>query len=430
MSGRLKSIAAPLSKSLLSQVIGSATNFALIIYLVRTTEQVQFGYFGVAYAVVVLFSGIFVGLIGLQYVVTVGEFNVSSPEKLLAGFLVVGAGVSVAFACLALLATVASTVSPRVSTVRDFILPILFACVTLGFNQSVVKFAFSIKRENLVLMNYLILATVLLSLLALNHALDLGIDASTALVYLAVSQGIGCLAITLKLRPRWADVDVVLLSSIAEKIWVGGKWAILSSVVYNVRSQAHNFLVSPLLGPVALAQVNAARLLVQPAMLAIPPFLNVFMPRLVNLKNSHPSRLYLSFVFVASGVAAISFLYTLILLLSLDYILIPVLGEEYANIHVLVFVWCAIFFLSSLRAVLTMINQVFKFFSKIMWANFLVGAILLQLAFVFINILGKNGAVMSLALAEMILLFLLVLFARAGFCEIEKLKRKECNDDA
>lgn len=411
----MKSILGPLSKSLLSQIIGSGTNFALMLYLVRAAEQAEFGYFGVAYAVVVLFSGFFVALIGLQYVVNINEFNAASNAGLLAGFLTVAAAVSIGFVGLAVLASVVVTAFSTNLNLTEFIGIILAASVALGLNQSLVKFAFSLRRENLVLLNYVAIALVLCALLALNYWLDLRIDATTALLYLALSQGAAGMIVVLLLRPNWHDVDTTLIRHIFRTIWSGGKWAMMSSIVYNVRSQAHNFIVAPLLGPAALAQVNAARLLVQPAMLAVPPFLNVFMPRLVQINANSPMRLSAAFMRVLAGITAISLAYILVLLLSLDHILVPVLGEEYSAVHLLVYLWCGVFLISSLRAVVTMLNQVFKLFSKLMWANALVALMLIPMTLFLVTSLNESGAVFALLTAEAVLIVVLAIYAVREF---------------
>ena len=136
-----------------------------------------------------------------------------------------------------------------------------------------------------------------------------------------------------------------------KEVWHGGKWASITNLVYFIRTQAHTIVVATLLGPVGVANLNAARLLVTPAVMLTPALSQVAMPRLASVRAQGDAQVVKYGFVVTLVLLAVALIYCSILLGGYEFIVIRLLGDKYQDVFSIVLLWCVYTCLLALRKI-------------------------------------------------------------------------------
>ncbi len=405
-----KSLGKALSTSLVNQAVTSGTNFAIAVFLVRVMDKAEFGIYSLGYALLLILSGLIAASISVQYVVNLPE-QVESERAVyavnhaslvaLVGFL------SLVFTVV--LIAVSGGVSGQVTELQAVSMAVVFTFTQYSFREFLVRVAYSARRESLVLLSSIIIAIVIVAGFALTGLL-LGKDttAAVALTVLGVSYSASAIGLVLLLQLPLCESSWQGLKAALADCWVGGRWNGMTSLVYSLRTQVHNLVVAPVLGFAALAEVNAARILVTPALMAIPPLSQVMMPRLADkLRRTDESEGIRQATHATLLLVSVASFYTLVLLVALPWLLPHVLGDVYGHTRVLVAAWCFVAIIMAARNGLTMIFQVVKRFRGLMLVNTLAAVVGLSLSIILAWSIGSVGAILALLAAELFLCTLL-----------------------
>lgn len=405
-----KAIGKALSVSLLNQLISSGTNFAVVLYLVRVMEKSAFGIYSLGFALMLLLSGLILSSIAVQYVVNLPD----QPQQERAGYAVHHANAVVVLGiCLLMIAALVMALPADqftgLASVQAIAMAVAAAAALYSVRDFLVRVAYSARREDYVLYSSVTIAVaVVLGYLALRQGGTPGITAADGLLVLGFGYAAGAVVLALLLKlplasGSWRGVVMAFRES-----WRGGKWNVVTNVVYNIRSQAHNFIVAPLLGMAALAEVNAARVLVTPAVMAIPPLSQIIMPRLAEKRAQGASIRGRHTVLTIAVLAGFAAVYTLVLVPLLPWVLPLTLGGAYQHTGTLVVIWCLVAIVSAARNALTIVFQVAKRFRGLMLANSVAAAFAVAMAAFLSWRVGAAGAVMALGMAELVLCLLLI----------------------
>ena len=182
----------------------------------------------------------------------------------------------------------------------------------------------------------------------------------------------------------------------------GGKWAALSSIVYSLRANAHTLIVGALLGPAAVAAVNAARLLVTPATLLIPALSNLALPQFArHARKFGAAGVKALSIRVGMALVVTSMLYGLVLLIVWTALAGRILGPTYADNGTLVFLWWIFACLLTMRCGLEWGNQALRRFSGITWTNAAATALALLSVVLLTIYTGPAGAILGTIIGEL-----------------------------
>ncbi|MHB8130229.1 MAG: MATE family efflux transporter, partial [Mobilitalea sp.] len=293
------------------------------------------------------------------------------------------------------------------------ILPVTVASVFYALRDLLMRFAFAQRRETVVLSSNIIVAiavaTTFYSMLILGHS----INAVEGIYAYAIGQAVGCFNALLLLKLPWQGMRLDRLWQAMRDCWAGGRWTILTTVVYEIRSQAHNFVVAPLLGANVLAEINASRVLVTPALMFIPPVTQILMPRLAEKrKQGLESFSHIAIISVATLVVW-AIIYSLCLIVIMPFIIPLALGKPYSHVGPLVLAWCFFTVLLSLRSGMTIVMQVIRAFRELFFINFLAALFTILFAFILSHTFGGSGAIYALAAAEALLCIALPIMLRS-----------------
>lgn len=177
----------------------------------------------------------------------------------------------------------------------------------------------------------------------------------------------------------------------------------LTSLAYNLRTQSHSFVIGPLLGAAALADLHASRVLVTPAVIAIPPLSQVLMPRLAEARRDGQSSMKRMTVVSIALQASVAATYCVVLLPLLPLIVPRVLGDAYAHVEPLVTAWGAVVLLMAIRTGLTMALEAVRAFRDLLFINIVVAVVTLMLAVGFSSTFGSIGAIAAIGISELLL---------------------------
>ena len=417
--------------SFVSQMVSSLTNFGIVFCLVRLMNKTEFGQYGLGFALMLLISGLVCASIAVQFVVNLPD----QPKEYRAAYaLHHTAAVGVVSLILIVLAFALQTGTrkyyPHGNATFILILPVTVASGFYTLRDLLMRFAFSERRESLVLASNVVVAIATATIFSIMVILHQRINAPSALYAYSTGQAAGCLHALLVFKLPWRDINVPGLWQAFRDSWTGGRYNILSGVVYNIRTQAHNFVVAPLLGVAALAEVNAARVLVSPALMAIPPVTQILMPRLAEKRAlgsaviSKITMLSIAFLLLATIV------YSLSLVLNMKWVLPLALGKAYEDVGQLVIAWCVTTVVLALRNCLTVALEVVRAFRNLLVANVATAVGAMFFAVNLARTYGGLGAIYALAMAEALLCVILIfvqIFLRKG--EPVSLKERGCRQE-
>ena len=401
----MKVLARALSISVLNQLVSSGTNFLFGFYLIRVLTPTDFGLYGIGFAISLFFAGIGNALFLTQMVVY-------TPDKDPSGRLLYAAGIFilVVFFCIAVafLVGVFFLITAGVfDDYRNLAFAISAVATSYLLKEFFVRHAYNVRREIWAFLIHAVLAGSLAFMVLMFLLIEIHVTVELAIYCYSLAH---LAAVSIGLLITRLPLSSVKRKTIYEdfmECWIGGRWALITSIVHFLRTQAHTIVVTVSAGPVGVAYLSAARLLVTPAVMLTPALGQVFMPRLASTRAQRPEKVISMALIITSILFGVSLLYSTMLLLSIGYIAPLLLGASYAGtIYWLVVGWCFVSCLLAIRNGAEMTIQILKKFDMLMMANALSAIVALSCVFIFIHIFDLVGALIGLATGEVALIFM------------------------
>ena len=404
---RTRSFGKALSISVINQVVSSGTNFALGIYLVRALTPTEFGLYGIGFATCLFYAGIGNALLLTQMVVHTPD---KSPDDRLpyAGrmFLLVSLFCVATVILISLILQLGNFVWASMAQYSQFVIAITAASVAYLLKDFFVRHAYNVRREPIALAVNVAVACMMAVLLSLQHIFKKSFDEEMALWIYAVSNVSGA---ALGFLLSWLPITVqrnMLCADLREALH-GGKWASVTNLVYFARTQAHTIVVASLLGPVGVAKLNAARLLVTPAIMLSPTISQVAMPRLAAARELGVQRMIKLGRIITFALLSVSLLYCAVLLGGYDLIVATVINGNYQGMFLITALWCLWACLASIRNGAELVAQVLKRFKGLSGVNSIGALVSLVATYVLTTIYGLPGALFGLVLGKFVMIIFL-----------------------
>ena len=396
-----------LSISFISQAVSSLTNFCIVLYLVRVLDKIQFGQYSFGFALILFISGLICAFIGVQFVVNLPDQSLDSRANytlhhlvliIMGGFIVI---------CVAFISKIIiKTTFPDLSVIT-LIFPVAVASVLYALRDLLMRFAFSERREGLVFVSNVVVAVTITTLFFIISVTGNSIKAASALYAYAIGQAAGSIYVIMIFNLPCREAKLLKIIQAVYESWTGGRWHIVTTLVYSLRAQAHNFVVTPILGFAALAEVNAARILLTPAIMAIPPSTQVIMPRFAEQRAKGNKKLFQTSMIWIVTLSSIAIIYSILLLFFAPWVVPLALGKEYSHTGPLIIIWCFAIVFSVFRNGVSVALLVIRSFRRLLYANIVATIMTIVFAITFARIFGAGGAVFALALSEFLLSIML-----------------------
>jgi O-antigen/teichoic acid export membrane protein len=194
--------------------------------------------------------------------------------------------------------------------------------------------------------------------------------------------------------------DIKSVKEELKEYWQYGSWALLGSARSLLQNRGYIYIVSAELGLSDVAEISAARLFLVPIGL-----LNFSCGKIALAKGSkylslnkfkELNRLILYFIVTLTIIGLLYFLFVFVV--SDD--IVGYLGKKYANIEDLIGLWCIFFFVYTIRVQLATPLTIYSKFREMAKIDIWGSSVAIVSCFIMIGLIGRPGAIISLAIGE------------------------------
>lgn len=402
---RLISLGASGALAAMSTGLMSAAGFGMAVVFARTLDATEFGQYGIGIALVMVIGGLLNDLFGIAFVLDLEgvaqesrrQFISTSVFCLVLGALGLGA-IVLGGARLAGFASGGAHVQLSAAA-------IVFGGTAFAAQEMLCRAAYSERKVSAALGRSIAFVVTVAILIGGAHLSDVRLDVQGALWVYGVAMAVSGVYVWLALKlgplqwdPGSARTVLRALSSIGlSQVFVG-----LSNLA---RTQSVIVVTGVVFGAVAAGEIAAGRLLVAPAMMAIPPLTYLAMPRMTVLALREGGGLLVArlTVLLIALVSTFVIVYASAALLYFDEVVSLLLGGRYADILPITAAWAAVLLAVSLRSVCAMALQVARERRLLVNVSILALFAYLGLAAVALSLPSHEGVVYALAASEMVL---------------------------
>jgi O-antigen/teichoic acid export membrane protein len=399
---------------LLSGVAGqsllSAASFAVSLVLVRVTEKEHFGLYTLGTTVLTLAGGMMNALVYTQMTVTSPRLQPAARPAYHGALLQAQYLVLVPVVLAGVVAVVLFGSNRGLDPRQARLLAPAVGIACLGY--ALLEFS---RRLNYLTGDgprALVYDSIYVALLGLGLALLVALGGSAQLYWVtfalicgaAVACGLPALKRhQLPLTAARSKVQAVLTDS-----WRNGSWALAGMLITWVQSSAYVFILQHELGATAVADANAARLLLVPPLVLQTGLGIAVLPRLASRTAAGDRGAAAQLALKVFGPVLLGvLLYTALVLSVWEPLSGVILGSAYVDLRTVVLAWAAVIGLIVVRAGLSVLLQAERRFRALTLAGLAAAALVLLGTVVLVRQWGVIGAVMALGAGELLLVSLL-----------------------
>jgi O-antigen/teichoic acid export membrane protein len=218
----------------------------------------------------------------------------------------------------------------------------------------------------------------------------------------------GAFVFSFNVRRIPPTVDLAQVRRSYSENWRYGRWSLLGVVVTHIQKYSYLYLLGVLMGSMAVADVSAARLLLMPFVLLQAGWGSVTLPHGARLREARRLGHYVRELVLASAVVGVAIIAYAWLILSFSgHLERFLLTEKYQEAFDYILPWSAVFAVTWVRMNAGFGLMVIRRFDAIAKANLWTMIVTIVSAFVFIKMYGIKGALASLLIGEVSLACLL-----------------------
>jgi O-antigen/teichoic acid export membrane protein len=401
-------ISKALSVSVLNQAISSGNNFIFGFYLVHILTPAEFGLYGIGFAISLFYTSIGNALFLTQMVVRVPDKSPVDRLPYAARILtVIVAFCFITSFVISMLIYCSSFFSAWIQQYAELGFAIIMASISCLVKDFFVRHSYTVRKEIWALWVNICVGIALGCFVTARHFTGEILYSTSSVWLYALSNISGSLAGLFLAGLPFKAVRFNQLKRDCSEAWSGGKWDTATTCFYFLRTQAHILITASMLGPVAVAYLNATRLLVTPAVVLIPALSQVFLPRLATLSSSNPQKVIKIGALFSATLCLITIIYSIFLLVFLQDIMRLAFGSKYECSFILVLSWCFSTIFLSLRSGTEMVFQVLKKFRFLTVVNIISGLVAIVSVYALVKSIGISGAISGLVIGEAVLISLL-----------------------
>lgn len=388
----------PFIVALANQAICSLTNFFFLLYLVRVLDSIEFGYYSIAFAVLLGAGAVLQGLFLVQMITQLPVWEKTGRTYLVSAVLVLQILVCM---FLGFAITVGTYFLLGYTKITICTLLTAAAITTHAIKEFLVRYFFATKNKYIavVCVNGMLAFTLCLTVI---FGPECWTSNTAIFAFFLAHFTAAVLALVLAKLPLY-EMRLTYLREAAAAIAPGGYWASVSALIYTARASAHTFIVALMVGPADVGRMNAARVLVTPATIIIPSLSNVILPEMVLVATADGAPRVYPLAVKASGVIfSITLLYSAVLMMVWELAQIHVLGDTYRDSRNIVALWCLYAMAISIRSGMEWGLQALKKFRLIARINIIGSSITIVAVAILTYFCGILGAINGALIGEAI----------------------------
>lgn len=390
-----------LSSAITSQALLSAANFSIGLILIRSTSDVQYGYYVLASSAIILMVSMQNAFFSPPLAIRMNRLDRLGRGELVGGLYRVQRRI------LPALGGVAALIALGLWYVRvldihttSLVLAAAFAALAILHREYFRMVLLAHRRPHDVLradISYVLLTVTGASLATLMPAP--AVTAIFTLSLAAVASGI-LLSRTLHRHEPW-DTDGA--QGILREIIPLAAWSTAGAGIHWAFSQGYIYLVAGTLDVAAVAAIAATRLLMMPVNLISSGIGSLMLPLAAGWLHQHGARmLWRRLCLMALGLAAVTLCYFTVLWLLRDWIFAVVLKKEFAQRDELLMLWGVIFLVVVIRSQLVCLLAAQGHFRVLTSLTLVCAVISLATGYWGMLRFGVGGALVGMLIGESI----------------------------
>jgi O-antigen/teichoic acid export membrane protein len=401
-----------LSVSFVNQAVSSGTNFLLAVFFVRFMDTEAFGVYGIAIAVVLLFSGVGNALLLTQMVVHLPDKDAEERPAYFGRNLIMVSGLALLALALAAIAAGVQWLWLDQTRAAAVMLATGVAAAAYLVKDYFLRLAYSLRREGVALSMNIAVAIMTISSLAFVWWIRHALDATSAIAIYSAGQSAGVLVGLLTCWPEIRLKHSGSLQADLRQSLDGGRWALGGVLVTWLQAQAYVYMTAIFVGPVGVGYANAARVFVSPLQMIMPAINQVTMPRLASLRREGVARVTAAGRVVTGFALLLGFAYAFVLGISYPLVANLLLGDKYHGLAALVAAWCVVVLMQLLRDGGSTLLLTLRKFRRLTVSGTAVACLSVPVTAVLAKECGSIGAVSATAIAEFSLAVVLWLWIK------------------
>lgn len=185
-------------------------------------------------------------------------------------------------------------------------------------------------------------------------------------------------------------------------LWSLSRWAVIGSVVGWLGNNSYLYFSGAIAGVAALADLNAARLLLMPIVIVGMAWTTLARPAMgYMIANSEVRKIRLFVLKSTLVMETFNLAYLGALFVAFPWLIAYVFGEKYGDISNLVLLWGCYFAVNTARNVGTILLVTYGVFRELFWQSVLSLIILLVATLSLTPLFGVAGALAAMILVEL-----------------------------
>ncbi|PWQ95799.1 lipopolysaccharide biosynthesis protein [Leucothrix pacifica] len=386
------------SLGMVNQAITSITSFLLVLFYMVLMSKSEFGLYSILYSVTLLISSSISALITTQVVIFISGKNERKHEVVFEAIILILLLIVILFLLLIPFAYLFDVYRIELSLVA-------VASLFLSIKEVLTRYSFLEERIIICVEGSILSALIVLIALFFFKVKNLSVCATTGLLLFCLVQVISTFYMLLRIRLT-LQLGIVSTYKLFLKLLINGKWALVNNFFYIIRSQGHVLLASFFLVTEDIAKISASRVFITPFVMMMPVLSNVLLPYYTKLRSENGKDKVKKLSLVALKVQILAYiLYSLFLLVSVQYILDMNYFEKYKDLSFFVTIWLIYLLFLVVRNNMELIISSFGKFKEQFQCS--ISSFFLSIPFVlmFFSYLGGVGAIMSSIVFEIFLIY-------------------------
>jgi O-antigen/teichoic acid export membrane protein len=384
----------------LDQAILSAVNFAVSIFLIKYATKSEYGYYSIAFSVLLIFISIQNAVVNAPLAVLLVTKKGASKRQY-AGSLFFGQFLGIIIGVCLGIAGIALLSFFGLDSAKAYVAAsVCIGAIGILFRDFLRAYSFAEEEPVQALRMDALYAALFLSLILLALAF-FEIRSSIIFVFMGIS---GLAVGVVFTRNRNWHYQLQSVREGYRENWQYGKWALLGVLVTHTQNYSYLYLLGAMLGSAAVADVSAARLLLMPLALAEMGWSKVVIPHGSKLREQNQLNAFFkkqvlaSMIFTLGIVAYVAFLQTFFEVLESF-----LLSDKYAKSRDYILLWGAFFIVRFITLNASYGLQVTKRFDTISKANFVTMLITVGCTYFLIKSYGIEGGLTALIIGGSLL---------------------------
>jgi O-antigen/teichoic acid export membrane protein len=400
----------------IDQAVLSAVNFIVSIILIKNVPKMEYGYYSIAFSILLIFISIQSAIISAPMAVLLTTKK-REARKRYVGSLCYGQ-----FIGIVPLAFIAMVVIGLLKlwmidiNAASIAAAVCVAAFGLLFREFFRAYYYAeeapIKVLKMDMLYTLIFLTIIISMLIF-------VEIKTSYVFVLTGTCAFVVTLIYSRKLKWEFNKEAIIESYTEN-WKFGKWALLGVLVTHTQNYSYLYLTGAILGSTAVADLSAARLLLMPLILIEMGWSKIAIPHGSKLREQNKINELFKNQILASLIVTVTItVYITLLIIFFEYMETFLLTKKYSDSRDFFLFFGAIFSVRFITLNASYGLQVMKKFEIISKINFLTMLITVGSSYFFIKSHGIDGGLIALILGGTLLAIVLwYFFAKEVFLKI------------